>query len=161
MTRHRKKHRLALSLYQGRRLYFVTISVAQKRSVFTFAQIVREHTTALDNACRRHRFDVIAYCYMPDHVHILLAGNDEESDLPALVKHYKQATGYHHKRKTGDDLWQKGFYDRILRRGEDVASLARYILANPVRRGLVERPVDYPYSGSLLYGRAVFDGLDF
>jgi hypothetical protein len=41
--------------------------------------------------------------------------------------------------------WQKGFYDRALRSDEDVVVVARYIVANPLRNGLVERIGDYPY----------------
>ena len=48
----------------------------------------------------------------------------------------------------GITLWQDGFYDRILRRDEDSLDVAAYIVANPVRAGLVHRVTDYPYSGS-------------
>lgn len=41
-------------------------------------------------------------------------------------------------------LWQDGFHDRALRREEDVLPAARYIVANPLRAGLVSRVGDYP-----------------
>ncbi len=46
-------------------------------------------------------------------------------------------------------LWQRSFFDHALRRNEDEIRTARYILANPVRAGLVERANDYSLSGSL------------
>ncbi len=41
-------------------------------------------------------------------------------------------------------LWQKGFHDRALRREEDLVTVARYVVANPLRAGLVEKLGDYP-----------------
>jgi len=41
-------------------------------------------------------------------------------------------------------VWQKSFYDHALRRDEDVRLMAQYIIANPLRRGLVEDVLDYP-----------------
>jgi hypothetical protein len=42
-------------------------------------------------------------------------------------------------------VWQKGFYDRALRSDEDVAAVARYIVANPLRAGLVDSVREYPF----------------
>jgi REP element-mobilizing transposase RayT len=42
-------------------------------------------------------------------------------------------------------LWDKGFHDHALRRDESLEKVGRYIIANPVRAGLVENPMDYPY----------------
>ncbi|BAU72594.1 Transposase [Metapseudomonas furukawaii] len=42
-------------------------------------------------------------------------------------------------------LWQKGFHDHALRSDEDVKTVARYVVANPLRAGLVERLADYPF----------------
>jgi len=41
-------------------------------------------------------------------------------------------------------LWQQGFHDRALRREDDLVKMARYVVANPLRAGLVERLGDYP-----------------
>ena len=45
-------------------------------------------------------------------------------------------------------LWQPSFHDRVLRDDESDLHVLRYILWNPVRAGLVERPEDYPFLGS-------------
>jgi hypothetical protein len=61
---------------------------------------------------------------------------------------FKQKTSYEWKRRHGVELWQRGYIDRILRADEDTLTVARYILDNPVRAGLVASPLDYPFSGS-------------
>ncbi len=46
--------------------------------------------------------------------------------------------------RSGEKLWQKGFHDHAVRAEEDLASVARYVVANPLRAGLVKRIGDYP-----------------
>ncbi len=46
-------------------------------------------------------------------------------------------------------FWQRSFYDHALRTDEDLVHTARYVLANPVRAGLVHDFRDYPLCGSL------------
>lgn len=64
-----------------------------------------------------------------------------------LMKLFKQLAGYRVKKLTGQPLWQKGYFDRIVRAEEDLADFAGYIFANPVRAGLVQEPWDYAFSG--------------
>ena len=83
---------------------------------------------------------------MPDHWHGLveLAG---EADLAQMMKRMKgtssRIAGLHDERVR--PLWAKGFHDRALRDGETVIQAARYIVANPLRAGLVNNVMDYPY----------------
>ena len=85
---------------------------------------------------------------MPDHVHFLIVGLNDNSDFKRFCKLAKQRSGSLHARKHGGPLWQEGYYDRVLREGDDSLTIARYLLANPVRAGLVAAPIDYPYLGS-------------
>jgi REP element-mobilizing transposase RayT len=82
---------------------------------------------------------------MPDHLHWLVVLSD--TPVQALMQRIKSrsaiainktSAGYNGK------LWQRGFHDRALRREEDLQSVARYIVANPLRAGLVKRIGDYP-----------------
>jgi REP element-mobilizing transposase RayT len=41
-------------------------------------------------------------------------------------------------------LWQEGYHDHALRQEEDIKQIARYIVANPLRAGLVQSVADYP-----------------
>lgn len=96
-------------------------------------------------------FDVYAYCFMPDHLHILAAGSRIDAQMINFVKHFKQNTGFWFHKKFRRPLWQKGFFDHVVRRDEDIRAVARYILNNPVRAGLVRDFRDYPYLGSFVY----------
>jgi hypothetical protein len=63
-------------------------------------------------------------------------------------------TGYAYKRATGDGLWQWSFYDRVIRREEDVSALARYIVENPRRAGLTQDGERWPFAGGALVEEA-------
>ena len=56
-------------------------------------------------------------------------------------------TGYNFKKATGKRLWQKSFYDHVVRKEENLNSVAEYIFNNPVRKGMVENYDDYPFLG--------------
>lgn len=83
---------------------------------------------------------------MPDHLHLLVSGNDSNS-LLGFAQHFKQLSGFAYKKATGTHLWQISYWDRVLRSDEDFHATARYIWGNPVRAGLVGDPCEYAFSG--------------
>jgi REP element-mobilizing transposase RayT len=87
---------------------------------------------------------------MPDHAHLLLVGS-VKSNLIDFMKRFKQLSGFAYKTDAGRQLWQKGYYDHIARREEDLESIARYIFENPCRAGIVCDPASYAYSGGRYY----------
>ena len=64
------------------------------------------------------------------------------------MKLAKQRSGGLFGRRYGGPLWQPGYYERVLRAGDDGRTVAAYIVSNPVRAGLVREPKDYPLTGS-------------
>jgi REP element-mobilizing transposase RayT len=88
---------------------------------------------------------------MPDHCHFLWQGTEEQSNLRQAVKHFKQSTGFYFQKRTGRRLWQKNYFDHILRKEEKIMTVCQYIFENPVRAGLVGDYRDYPYSGSMVF----------
>jgi hypothetical protein len=84
---------------------------------------------------------------MPDHLHALVLGRHDAADLIRFVQRFKQVTAFDFKRETGLRLWQQSFYDHVLRVEEDLADVAAYIWANPVRAGLAAQPDEYPLLG--------------
>jgi putative transposase len=110
----------------------------------------------LRTCSEKHGFAVLAYCFMPDHLHLLVEGGSQ-SDLPQFVKDFKQQTAYAHRRSNSGVLWQKSYYDHILRAEEDVRDTARYIVGNPVRAGLATIASDHPHSGSFDWGSTIVE----
>ena len=87
---------------------------------------------------------------MPDHLHLLVSAASESSDLRAFVHGVKQRTAFQYKKSYAATLWQKGYFEHVLRSDEATLATAKYILENPVRAGLVAEPRDYEFAGSLV-----------
>ncbi len=88
---------------------------------------------------------------MPDHVHLVIQGTRDDSDMKSFVQSWNTTTGFRWRRTHAGPLWQTGYYDHVLRAEEAQLSVAKYALLNPVRAGLVQKPEEYPFSGSGLY----------
>ena len=141
----RKSPRLSTSQYRGAHAYSVTIVTARRRPVFRDSVLVGACVHRLGVSAWKYGFTTHAYCFMPDHVDLLLTG-DEWSSLPDFARHFKQLTGYAYSRKSGRKLWQTSYWDHALRAEEDIEDVARYVWGNRVRAGIV---ADYrAYSGS-------------
>ena len=134
--------------YLGPHRYFLTFCTRARSPVFADAAIADFAITQFHRTAARHAFEYLAYCLMPDHVHLLVEGLATDAYLPRFMKSAKESSGRSYFRRAGSPLWQEGFYDRVLRREEDARGVARYILENPVRAGLVAHPLEYPFIGS-------------
>jgi putative transposase len=92
-------------------------------------------------------FRVWCWCIMPDHWHAIIAPPGEKrtvSDLVGAVKSLATRTA----RRMGlkPPLWQRGFHDRVLRADEGPENFAVYVVANPVRKGLVKEGESWPWA---------------
>ncbi|MDE3136348.1 MAG: transposase [Acidobacteriota bacterium] len=145
----RKNIRLASGSYIGQRHYFVTICCEERRPVFADEQPVLRCLTRLNETSVASRFAVHAFCFMPDHLHLLAEGLGTESSLRSFLSPFKQRTAFEYKRKTGARLWQAKYYDCILRKSAEMEAVAWYIWMNPVRKGLCADPRDFAHSGSM------------
>ena len=134
--------------YVGCQRYFLTFCTIQRQTTFLDTSIGSAVVVIFRQDARQRQFAILAYCVMPDHAHLLVEGTAPTSDLRRFVKRAKQRTGQMHRRLAGRPLWQEGYYDRVLRADEQSIAVARYIIANPVRAGLVSSPEEYPLLGS-------------
>ena len=143
-----KNIRLQPAHYRGRRLYFVTLCFDGRRRFGGNARIAKWLAQKLAEYAAKSAFGIHAYCVMPDHLHILAFGAKDTSDLLAFAGSFKQATAVEFERRTGRGLWQKKYYDHILRSGDSMDRVAWYIWMNPVRKQLCAAPLTYPFAGS-------------
>ena len=127
---------------------------------------------ALDNARRRYDFELWAYVIMPEHVHLLLLPRQPDYRMAATLKAIKQPVGRRAigflKKHTPDwvprlevvrsngrreyRFWQQGGgYDRNINSAKTAWACVDYIHHNPVRRGLVDGAIDWPWSSAREY----------
>ena len=90
---------------------------------------------------------------MPDHLHLLVEGLSDAASLRSFVSLAKQHSAFSNRHRVRPRLWQKGYFERILREDDDPFNVARYVVQNPVRAGLVRSATEYPYTGSAILTR--------
>jgi putative transposase len=125
----------------------LTFCVAGRRQVFTNAVLAAKLVGQFLRVARFYSFELLAYCVMPDHA-LLARGLAGNADLCRFVRSVQRHSGQAYAHKTHRPLWQPGYFERVLRRDEDVITATRYIIWNPVRAGLVDSPRNYPHLGS-------------
>ena len=148
MAFNRKNIRLPAENYIGRRRFFITLCCARKRKFFAQGSFARRIIEILRATAIQHKMAVYTYCLMPDHLHALVIGLDPSSNLQIFVMDFKRNATVEFQSSNSSSLWQKKFYDCILRSNDSNDRVAAYIWMNPVRKGLCARPQDYRYSGS-------------
>jgi putative transposase len=144
----RKNLRLAAGNYIGRRRFFITLCCARQRKFLAQSSFAIRIIEILRATVLQHKMAVYAYCLMPNHLHALIIGLERSSNLQFFVMDFKRKATAEFQSSNSSPLWQKKFYDYILRRDDSNDRVAAYIWMNPVRKDLCVKPQDYPYSGS-------------
>jgi len=150
----------------------LTFSCYQQHRLLLEDRFCRHLVDAIDAARSTHAFDLWAYVFMPEHVHLVLYPTCDDYSIARILQSSKQpvvrkalaflrehrpaelerlATG---QRRQTYQFWQKGGgYDRNITKVEILIETVRYIHSNPVRRGLVQTAEQWRYSSA-----GVWDG---
>ena len=142
---HPNSHRLRKGRFSaGNHVYHITTATKNRRPFFANFHVGRHVVHALHHEATHNRIHTLAFVVMPDHLHWLLQLTESRS-LAGTVNNVKSISARMINNFLGRSgpVWQKGYYDRALRSDEDMVSVARYIIANPVRAGIVARVGDY------------------
>ena len=126
------------------RFYFLTTNVARRRRIFEVKERATLVLATLNWRHKESRFFIDAAVVMPDHLSV--SGKLGEGTL-SKVMHTLKSYSANRLRESGvvPPVWQPGYHDHALRNDEDYRVRVRYLIANPVRAGLVERAEDYPH----------------
>ena len=147
---------------------YLTFSCYHRLQLFNNDAIKQVFVDALGLARDKHRFRLVAWVLMPEHVHLLIVPDLPEHPLSQILQTIKQRVsravlprlrqldapilprltdpaGHTH-------FWQRGGgYDRNITQPEALSETIAYIHANPLRRELVSRTVDWPWSSARWY----------
>jgi putative transposase len=146
-----RAQRLDRVLYaEANRITFITICASPGLAPFVRPELNRTILNILSSEQVRLACTVFTYCLMPNHLHFLVKPNEDGRSILDFTDRYKGkstnaswACGWRGK------LWQRGYYDHIVRTDEALVEIAQYISNNPVRKGLVATAEAWPWSGHL------------
>lgn len=137
--------RLRIGRYaEPNRVYLLTSNTLDREPVFKDFGLGRLVVKQFQYAQEQYWANSLAWVVMPDHFHWLI--ELQQCSLSQLMQKTKSLSTRAVNMSVGGkgSLWQQGYHDRALRRDEDLVKLARYVVANPLRAGLVEKLGDYP-----------------
>ena len=147
MTKYPRPPRRLDRLFTTEPLFFLTCCTYRRRPHLANEAV---HTAFVDFAKRAHEeFNVAVGCYviLPDHIHLFIIGPQNFS-LGKWVGALKRGVGSVVDRgQSRDPIWQRGFFDHVLRSNESYAQKWDYVRENPVRVGLVSNADQWRFAG--------------
>ncbi|MFY9740381.1 MAG: transposase [Candidatus Sulfotelmatobacter sp.] len=130
---------------QGRQVHFLTFSCYCRRANFDNDKALAVFISALERVRQDYGLCVYAYVVMPEHVHLLI-NEPQRSSLAQVIKSLKQGVARRLALRAENSFWQARYYDFNVWSERKFVEKIRYIHRNPVHRGLVARPEDWPWS---------------
>lgn len=141
--RRRPVHLPALDVGNRSVIVFLTVCTADRRPILANATV---HQAILQAWQKADHWLVGRYVVMPDHLHLFCApASYPPTPLVAWVAYWKRMVAFVH----GGSFWQRNFWDTQLRQHDSYDAKWEYVLANPVRAGLVAKPGDWVYRGEI------------
>jgi putative transposase len=149
--------RLAPEFYRGRAAIHWTLTIEQRRTGWLTPNFLPVWRHTLLHACARYHLVCPAYVLMPDHVHALVLGINDESDQRLAIEFLRK----HLRLALAPFEWQHQAHDHVLRESEcqhgAFEAVAHYIFENPVRAGLVADWRTHSYMDCCLPGYPELD----
>ena len=127
-------------------LYFVTLCTRDRRRQLAdkaaHSALIGYGQKGIDRG-----FALGRYVIMPDHIHLSVSGGDD-FDLGIWIRGLKRVVAA--AVSGGGSIWQRGFFDHVIRSSESYSQKWEYVRDNPVRAGLVQEADEWPFQGELV-----------
>ncbi|MGB8804697.1 MAG: transposase [Chthoniobacterales bacterium] len=136
-------------------IYFITVCTFRRRPILARNAVAAVLVDELRAARERHGWVIGSYVVMPDHMHFFCASEYDVKTLSDFMREWKSWTSRRvnallpRPTTAATTLWQREFFDHILRSNESYAQKWDYVRDNPVRAGLVSSAEDWPYAGTV------------
>ena len=135
--------------YYPGQIVFITQVLKDRLPVFDNPEMVALLFNILKNVNSLHPFSLLAYVILPDHFHILIRPSGQ-SNFSQIMHSLKSNFTYQYKQRmniTGSvNVWQKRFWDHIIRDETDLENHIHYIHFNPIKHGYVNNINDWQQS---------------
>jgi len=128
-------------------IYFIT-TITKHRDP-TLCKNIDLLKRAFNNTYLETPFRLISWVILPDHLHIIL---DPGKSNPAdIMQRFKMSFGQYYRKRNGlnsGSIWQKRYWDHVIRTEQDLINHMIYIYHNPVKHRLTDNPENWPHSSS-------------
>jgi len=160
--------------------YFFTVVTYKRIKIFTHPENIALLRAVFKEVMQKHPFKIDAFVLLPDHLHCIWTLPQLDSDFSTrwrLIKSYfsqgfdqgkvgwvevrnptKEAYPSSRQKKKEKPIWQRRFWEHLIRNQEDLNRHIEYIHYNPVKHGLTRAPVDWDYSSFKRYvDKGIYD----
>jgi putative transposase len=127
--------------------HFITFSCHDRKSYLNTPSARDIFEDSLESTRKRYKFEVLGYVVMPEHVHLLVS-EPESKPLATALQALKLSVS---KLSTPKPFWQTRYYDFNVYTHDKLVEKIKYMHRNPVTRGLVTNPEDWPHSSYRYY----------
>jgi putative transposase len=140
--------------------YFITASTWEKKCLLQSERMAKLFIDVLFHYQNLSKYRLHEFVVMPNHFHAVLTPLSPMT-LEKAVQFIKGGLSFRARKELSlsGEIWQTSFYDRRVRDAIEYACFRHYIHMNPVRRGLVPAPEEFPYSSANLMLDEVPQGL--
>jgi putative transposase len=131
--------------------YFITASTWEKKCLLQSERMAKLFMEVLFHYQKQGKYGLHEYVVMPNHFHLLVTPRSPVT-LEKAVQFIKGGFSYRAKKELNiaGEIWQTSFYDHRVRDANEYVRFRHYIHMNPVKRGLVPAPEEFPYSSTIL-----------
>ncbi len=140
--------------------YFFTLVTYKRQSIFLFHEAIVLLKKSIDHVKDYYPFSLEAYCILPDHIHLIFSLPEDDNNYSVRISQIKRRFSKQYNKKIGVldlgnksrqnrrelPIWQRRFWDHLIRDENDLEHHIDYIHYNPVKHGLVNRVHDWKYS---------------
>lgn len=129
---------------------FITCVTHHRIPYFANAENIELLLVTIQDVQKIHPFTNIAYVILPDHFHWIIQPTGENHNFSSIMQSVKWNFTRNYKKANGiiasEIIWQRGFWDHIIRNDKDFSTHLDYIHWNPVKHDLVLKAEDYKHS---------------
>ena len=132
--------------------YFFTLVTKNRIKIFNDSESINAFLSAVETIRGYHHFEILAYCVLPDHIHLLLKLEENDRDFSSRVKEIKKKATRLLRQIHGNNEMEiaKSFLEHAIK-DETAERTFDYIHYNPVKHGYVDDYKDWEWSSYLNY----------
>jgi len=132
--------------YFPEQIVFITQIAEDRRKLFANPEMINLLRQIMHNVNEYHPFSMLGYAFLPDHFHILIRPTGQ-SNFSQIMHSIKRNFTKSYKEKnnisTRVNIWQKRFWDHVIRDEDDLENHLHYMHFNPVKHGYVKDPAEW------------------
>jgi len=130
---------------------YITTKTWRNQQIFSSDYSVNFIYEGLNQISNKYDFKIVGFVIMPDHLHLIIVS--QNNDLSNIMHDLKGKIAFDMLSQgiIETKLWQKGFYDHVIRNKKDLTEKLNYMHKNPLRAGLVKETAFYKYSSFRYY----------